>query len=319
MPWIFLGVPGLGQPHVLPMKGSRFVLHGAGSHFLVVLPSPCDDVHLRQYPFETSEVVLNCIEGPAPGPPFLLLHGLCDRWQWLLPVVNHVSTYAKVHAFDMRGHGRSSRAQGAYLPADFCRDAEAFLCAHLSEPAIIFGHSAGGLVALWCAAAHPDKVRAVVNGDLFASTQRLAALIKRPESISFYKALQSLAGQPQDQIEASALASHVSKKTLTSWSISTSLLDPSTLTYYASGEGEAYVAGISMDEILAAVVCPCLLVSGDRSLGGVMAEEDVIYASDRLSDVRHVRLKGVGHGIGLSTASPGQLLRAIDGFIESLR
>ena len=273
----------------------------------------------RQYWFQTSEVVLNCVEGPAAGPPMLFLHRLCDRWQWLLPVIDHVSRYTHVHAFDIRGHGRSSRTKGAYLPEDYVRDAEAFLCDRLAQPAIIFGHSAGGLVALWCAAAYPDKVRAVVNGDLFGSTQRLAALIERPESVSFYKALQSLAGQPQDRIAASPLASRMPRDTLASWSISTSLLDPSTLSYYVSGEGEAYVAELDMDEILAAVTCPVLLVTGDPSRGGVMTEEDVGYACDRLTDARHVQLKGVGHGLGLSTARPGPLLQEIVGFIESLQ
>jgi len=274
--------------------------------------------HLREYQFEATEVVLNCVEAPAAGPSLLLLHGLCDRWQWLLPVIDHVSCHTHVHAFDMRGHGRSSRAEGAYLPEDYCRDAGAFLCDRLSEPAIIFGHSAGGLVALWCAATYPDRVRAVINGDLFASTQRLAALIERPESVASYKALQSLAGQPQDLIAASPLASRMPKETLKSWSTSTSLLDPLTLAYYVSGEGQAYVAGLDMDEILAAVTCPVLLVSGDPSCGGVMAEEDIAHACDRLTDARHVQLKGIGHGLGLSTADPEQLPKAIDDFMESL-
>ena len=74
-----------------------------------------------------------------------------------------------------------------------------------------------------------------------------------------------------------------------------------------------------MDEILAAVTCPVLLVTGDPSFGGVMSEEDIAHACDRLTDARHVQLKGVGHGLGLSIARPELLLQAIDGFVASLQ
>ena len=42
---------------------------------------------MREVEFQASEVILNCVEGPATGPPILLLHGLFDRWQILLPVL----------------------------------------------------------------------------------------------------------------------------------------------------------------------------------------------------------------------------------------
>jgi len=201
---------------------------------------------------------------------------------------------------------------------DYAQDAEAFICGRLSEPAIVFGHSAGGLVALWCAATCPEKVRAVINGDLFGSTQRLADLIKRPESISYYGALRSLAGRSPDEIAESPLGARMPEETRDRWSMSTSLLDPEVLYHYVSGDGDAYVQAFSMDEILAAVACPVLLVSGDPSCGGVMAEEDIAYACDRIADAQHVQLRGLGHGLGLSTAKPEQLLEAIDGFMASL-
>ncbi|MFC2081684.1 alpha/beta fold hydrolase [Candidatus Bipolaricaulota bacterium] len=274
---------------------------------------------LRQYRFRASEVVLNCVEGLADGPPILFLHGMCNRWQGFLPVIDHVSPRWHVHAFDMRGHGMSEHVPGAYLPRDYGRDAEEFLRDRLAEPAVLVGHSAGGVLALWCAARHPDRVRAVVNGDLFSSTERLAALIRRPESVSFYKTLQPLVGQPEDEIAASPLASHMPSQTLAEWSTATSLLDPTTLSHHAAGDGDAYVAGIDMDAILAQVTCPVLLVAGDPSCGGVMAEDDVRYACDQLANARHASLDGVGHGLGLTTARPEQLIQAIDDFIESLQ
>jgi len=207
---------------------------------------------------------------------------------------------------------------GSYLPKDYCRDAEELLCDRFDEPTILFGHSAGGLLALWYAASHPDRVRAVINGDLFCSTDRLAALIQRPQSVALYQALQSLAGQPTDRILASPLASQMPSETLSEWSVASSLLDPTTLSHHAVGDGPGYVAGFDMDAIHTQVTCPVLLVSGDPTYGGIMSEEDVSYAFDRLADAHHTRLDGVGHGLGLSTARPDQLLQAIHVFIESL-
>ncbi|MFC2099585.1 alpha/beta fold hydrolase [Candidatus Bipolaricaulota bacterium] len=273
---------------------------------------------MREYQFQADEVALNCIEGSAVGPPILLLHGMCDRWQGLLPILEFLSPLWHVHSHDMRGHGMSGRVPGSYLPEGYCRDTEEFLCDRFDEPAVLFGHSAGGLVALRCAADHPERVRGVINGDLFCSTERLAALIQRPESVAFYKVLQSLAGQPADRIAASELASHMPSETLAEWAIATSLLDAATLSHHTTGDGPAYVEAFDMDDVLARVTCPVLLISGDPACGGVMSVEDINYACGRLADARHVHLDSVGHGLGLSTTRTELLLHAINRFLESL-
>lgn len=67
-------------------------------------------------------------------------------------------------ALDYLGTGLSERV--SQLPADwfaYCADQTAALIEHLAlGPAILVGTSGGAVVALHCAAAHPDKVRAVI-------------------------------------------------------------------------------------------------------------------------------------------------------------
>ena len=94
------------------------------------------------------------------------------------------------------GHGKSGRVPGGYRPEDYCRDILAFLHSKFDQPAAPLGHSAGGMVALWCAAEYSEGVRAVINGDLCASTEKLAALIRDEESMKYYSALRSLARSP---------------------------------------------------------------------------------------------------------------------------
>jgi pimeloyl-ACP methyl ester carboxylesterase len=273
---------------------------------------------MREFSFQATDVVLSCVEGPASGPPFLLLHGLFDRWEALRPIAEALSEPWYVSSFDMRGHGESGRVEGEYLPQCAVHDAADFLCARFDEPVVIFGHSAGGLVALACAAEHPARVRAVINGDLFCSSTRLASLIQRPGSIAFHKKLQMLAGHPASQVASSDLASHIPEASRSIWAETISLLDPNTLNHHAQGDGLGYMEAIDTDAILSRVRCPVLLVSGDIACGAVTIAEDVDYAYGLLADARHVRLDGVGHDLGLFSTREEPLLGAINEFLDSL-
>lgn len=273
---------------------------------------------MRESKFQATEVVLNCADGPASGPHVLLLHGLFDRWEILRPIADSLSSHWHIHSFDMRGHGKSGRVTGKYLPQDYFRDAAEYLCERFTEPAVIFGHSAGGLIALWCAAEHPEHVRAVINGDLFCSSARLASLVQRWESIAYHEKLQSLAGKPMDRILSSELASYITNAGREAWAEAISLLDPDTVGHHASGDGLGYIEAVDTDVILSRVRCPVLLLSGDQDCGAVMTADDVEYACARLGGACHVRLKNVGHDLGLFSLNTEPLLQAVDQFLESL-
>jgi pimeloyl-ACP methyl ester carboxylesterase len=273
---------------------------------------------MREAKFQASEVVLNCVEGPATDPPILLLHGLFDRWQILLPIIDVLSVCWHVHCFDMRGHGESGRVPKSYLPQDYYRDTAEFLCDRFEEPVVILGHSAGGLIALWCVADYPERVRAVINGDLFSSAERLAALLQRRESIAHHEELQSLAARSADRILSSELASYVPNAGRAAWAEAISLLDPDTMSHPASGDGGGYMAAVGMDAILGRVQCSVRLLSGENDSGAVMTDDDVEYACSHLDYASHVSLDNVGHDLGLFSSNTGPLLQAVNQFLESL-
>ena len=80
------------------------------------------------------------------------------------PVARWLTRYGRVTGLDARGHGRSPHRGGGWRTEDFVADAAELLAG--GEPAIVVGHSMGGLHA-WCLAAeHPDLVRAVVVEDM---------------------------------------------------------------------------------------------------------------------------------------------------------
>jgi pimeloyl-ACP methyl ester carboxylesterase len=65
----------------------------------------------------------------------------------------------------MRGHGSSSVPEGAYATSDFIDDIAAFIDDCGLDRPVLVGHSFGGSVSLAFAAAHPDRVRALVMLD----------------------------------------------------------------------------------------------------------------------------------------------------------
>src|SRR5947209_9478255 len=104
---------------------------------------------LTEHPLNLNEPwSLNCARGPAHGPPMLFLHGVLRCWQDFLPLIAPLTTRWHVHALDFRGHGRSSPRSGRYRVVDYVEDAAAFLRHGCDEPAVVYGHSLGAMVAL---------------------------------------------------------------------------------------------------------------------------------------------------------------------------
>ncbi|MGW5701789.1 alpha/beta fold hydrolase [Amycolatopsis japonica] len=103
------------------------------------------------------------------GPPIVLLHGLMGRATTWWRVARRLEPYGRVHGLDARGHGRGPRG-GPWRTERFADDVAEVLRT-FDEPAILIGHSMGGLHAWVTAARHPELVRAVVCED-FAPDQR---------------------------------------------------------------------------------------------------------------------------------------------------
>ena len=66
---------------------------------------------------------------------------------------------------DLRGHGRSGHAPGAYDVDDYGEDVVGVLREQVGRPAVLVGHSLGGVVAWWVAQRHPELVAAAFLED----------------------------------------------------------------------------------------------------------------------------------------------------------
>jgi class 3 adenylate cyclase/DNA-binding CsgD family transcriptional regulator len=83
-----------------------------------------------------------------------------------------LASFARVITFDKRGMGLSDRAAGAYTLENIVDDALAVLDACGVERAVVFGVSEGGSAATMLAAAHPERVSAMVQYGTFARMSR---------------------------------------------------------------------------------------------------------------------------------------------------
>lgn len=106
------------------------------------------------------------IEFGGTGQGILLLHGLMGRASTWWSVAQWLTSYGRVVGLDARGHGRSPHRGGPWSTADFVADAASVVDDLDLAPAVVIGHSMGGLHAWVLAATHPSLVRAVVIEDM---------------------------------------------------------------------------------------------------------------------------------------------------------
>jgi pimeloyl-ACP methyl ester carboxylesterase len=276
---------------------------------------------LHERTFHTGIVALNYGEGPPAGPPLVLLHGGGDRWQTFLPLLPALTQRWQVYALDLRGHGKSGRVPRCYRPEDYVGDVMAFIRRRLDEPAILFGHSLGGWVALLSAAQLGDRVRALMLGDPPLNLERFVAVESSEAQIGMWQALRDLgaAGHSVPEL-ASALAEVTGQEAahLLDWAETLSYVDPDAAMYHAEGRIDEYVQNVDLDDALRQVACPVLLIQVDPADGGWIADEDVEHALSLLVDGAHVKIEGTDHNLGLGTQEATPLLHAMTGFLESL-
>jgi pimeloyl-ACP methyl ester carboxylesterase len=104
--------------------------------------------------------------GHSGSRPFVFVHGwTCDR-SFFQPQYDYFGRYERSVALDLRGHGESPpAADGDYSIDAFAGDVAGLIDDLNLAPAVVVGHSLGGVIACATAAAYPDRVAAVVMVD----------------------------------------------------------------------------------------------------------------------------------------------------------
>lgn len=100
-----------------------------------------------------------------PRIPLLLIPGQGSIWQEYCKVLPHLGDRFRAVAVDVHGHGESSWNPADYTAERIADDITAVLDEVVGGPAIVAGHSSGGIIAALIAARHPGRVRAVLLED----------------------------------------------------------------------------------------------------------------------------------------------------------
>jgi pimeloyl-ACP methyl ester carboxylesterase len=110
--------------------------------------------------------------GPADAPPVVLVHGYAMSWRfWHYQVRDLVGEF-RVVAYDLRGHADSEpAASGDYTTSALARDLRTVLDACVGdEPAVVAGHSMGGMTVMAFADEFPGQVQARLAGAVLVNT-----------------------------------------------------------------------------------------------------------------------------------------------------
>ena len=118
-------------------------------------------------------------EVAGSGPTVVVLHGGTGLdHQYLRPMIESWTAFARVVLFDHRGNGRSAAPEdwASVTLETMVDDIDSIRAAAGAERMFLFGHSYGGFLALRYALLHPSRL----DGLILAST---AAHVKRPPNI----------------------------------------------------------------------------------------------------------------------------------------
>jgi 3-oxoadipate enol-lactonase len=103
------------------------------------------------------------------GPDVVLVHAVTSNLSiWLFSgLMDELAKDFRVTAYDLRGHGASEAPADGYTSADMAKDLHALHSALKLGPALLIGHSFGGVVATHAAVLYPAIVRGLILSDPF--------------------------------------------------------------------------------------------------------------------------------------------------------
>src|SRR6516165_5234111 len=103
------------------------------------------------------------------GPDVILIHAVTSNLSvWLFGnLMDELAAEFRITSYDLRGHGASDAPAANYTSADMADDLRELHSALKLRPAMLVGHSFGGVIAVHAALSYPDIVRGIVLSDSF--------------------------------------------------------------------------------------------------------------------------------------------------------
>jgi pimeloyl-ACP methyl ester carboxylesterase len=244
------------------------------------------------------------VEGPDDVTPVVFLHGVsgCARTYGWLP--REITEGRRVVRVDLRGHGNSSHAAGTYDIASYGRDIVAVLRA-LERPAVLVGHSLGGVTAWWVAQNAPELVVGAFLEDppLFMGEP---AEHERNAAVAVFRAVRQRAAEWQaDGASTEAVAAQLAPAPLGPERTMGDVMEPDAIA--ARAEALLLMDPGVLDQAIdrstladtdtsSPVTVPVLVLAADDALAAFPVRHGERLAQSH-PEVEVVRVPGAGHGI----------------------
>ncbi len=241
---------------------------------------------LKENQFDYNNVKLHYVRTVDGGPPVILLHGLSDRWQSYLPLIPFLYPYYAIYAPDLRGHGKSYRAE-SYRIIDYVYDIESFLINLFNEPVFFIGHSLGATISLCIAAKYPERCKGLslidpfIFGDKLDDGEFRKYFTNCLKVCTLYRDVDSVSKNIK---ETGTLAKKRAADLIQ--------LDKKTIEIVLN---KTIFEGFDLEEILSKITCPVLVLRGNPDLEGFITEEKANYLKEKISNCTVEYLEDSSH------------------------
>jgi len=272
--------------------------------------------------FDTGKVKINYLDyGSSLVEPLVMLHGGAWRWQEYLSLIPSLSQRWHIYALDLRGNGRSGWVADHYNLEDFTEDNVKFV-RQLNAPAVLIGHSIGGVIALMVAARCPEKVKALIIEDSPLTLDNYKRIIDSSRNMfSLWLDLKRSVRSEQELYLALAEKYKDYPGVTSAWILFFAgclwQLDPTffnTLLY----DFEGFTKGYDYKQSLTRINCPVLFIRGETKLGAVMTDDEISGLQQDFSNVNSAQINGVGHLLHLQDQGQTPVLTEMMTFLEHI-
>jgi pimeloyl-ACP methyl ester carboxylesterase len=264
--------------------------------------------------------------GRGGRTPLVFLHGLSSARSTWAGFVKAFATEHRVLTLDHRGHGESAHAPGTYTLDHYGPDAAEFCERVVGEPAVLIGHSLGGVIAHTVAWSRPDLVRGVLLEDppLFVGKrgpgddsfttiftlmrQVISDLQSRHAPLEEYETL--MASAP-NRTGNGTMADLFGEEGTRAQARAMARLDPQIYTAAIDGTG---LAGAAPEARLS---CPIRLLRADPALGPAFTAEDEVRFREANPHAVVTEVQGASHLI--HDEQPERVLSEVRALLEALR
>ena len=258
------------------------------------------------------------VEGPPDGAPVVFLHGVAGSmrtYAWLPPEITDGRRIVRV---DLRGHGRSEHAPGTYDVDRYGEDVVEVLRDPVGRPAVLVGHSLGGVVAWWVAQRHPDLVTAAFLEDpplymgepaeheLNGAVPMFGAILAAVER---WKAQGMTADEAAAELAAAPTAAALCDDVPPARAEALLAMDPGVL------EGAIDRSTLAPTDTTSPVDVPVFLLAADDAIGSAFPTRHAERLAITHPDAEIVRVPGAGHGIHDEREHRGEYVAALARFL----